>query len=60
MGKDRHRRTVADVFLPDNRLLNHELVKAGFAWWFKKYALDNETLRQLEADARKAHRGLWG
>jgi micrococcal nuclease len=59
MGKDRYGRTIADVFLPDNRLLNHELVKVGFAWWFKKYALGDETLKQLEADARKAKRGLW-
>jgi micrococcal nuclease len=53
IAKDRHGRTVADVFLPDNRLLNHELVKAGFAWWFRRYALEDETLKQLEADARK-------
>jgi micrococcal nuclease len=59
MGKDRYGRTVADVFLPDHRLLNHELVKVGFAWWFRKYALGDETLKQLETDARKAKRGLW-
>jgi endonuclease YncB( thermonuclease family) len=47
------------MLLPDNQLLNHELVKGGFAWWFKKYALDNETLKQLETEARKAKRGLW-
>jgi hypothetical protein len=41
MGRDRYGRTVADVFLPDNRLLNHELVKAGFAWWYRRYALEN-------------------
>jgi micrococcal nuclease len=50
-GKDRHGRTVADVFLPDDRLL------VGFAWWFKRYALGDETLKQLEAEARKAKRG---
>jgi micrococcal nuclease len=59
LGKDSRGRTVADVFLPDHRLLNHELVKVGFAWWFRKYALGDETLKQLEIDARKAKRGLW-
>jgi micrococcal nuclease len=31
--KDRHARTVADVVLPDGRILNHELVRRGLAWW---------------------------
>ena len=40
--------------------MNHELVKAGFAWWYQKYAPDDETLKQLEHEAREAKRGLWG
>jgi micrococcal nuclease len=47
------------MLLPDNQLLNHELVKEGFAWWYKRYALENTILEQLERDARKAKRGLW-
>lgn len=31
-GSDAFGRTIADVILPDGRLLNHELVKAGLAW----------------------------
>src|SRR5207245_4123938 len=30
---DRYGRTVADVILPDGRVLNRELVAAGLAWW---------------------------
>ncbi len=58
---DRHRygRTVAEVLLPDGRSLNRELVKAGFAWWYWRYAPDDETLAQLEREAREAKRGLW-
>jgi micrococcal nuclease len=59
MGTDKRGRTVADVFLPDNRLLNHELVREGLAWWYKRYALGDTVLEQLERDARKAKRGLW-
>jgi endonuclease YncB( thermonuclease family) len=59
VGQVRHGRTVGDVFLPDERLLNHELVRQGFAWWYRRHAVDNDTLKQLEADARKAKRGLW-
>ena len=45
--------------LPDGRVLNQELVKAGFAWWYRRYAPDDETLVQLEREAREAKRGLW-
>lgn len=43
-GKDRYGRTIADVLLPDGRILNHEVVKAGFAWWYRKYAPRDEVL----------------
>ena len=50
---------MADVFLPDGQLLDYLLVKEGYARWFRRYALENETLKQLEAAAQKAKRGLW-
>ena len=52
-------RTVADVILPDGSNLNHELVKAGYAWRFRKYAPDDRELERLEKEAREAKRGLW-
>jgi len=57
--RDRYERTVGDVLLPDGRSLNHELVKAGLAWWYRKYAPDDEPLKQLERGARGAEHGLW-
>ncbi len=59
VDRDRYGRTVADVLLPDGRSLNRELVRAGFAWWYRRYAPDDETLKQLEHEARAARRGLW-
>ncbi len=59
LGLDRYGRTIGDVILPDGRMLNQELVKAGFAWWYHRYAPDDETLAQLEREAREAQRGLW-
>ncbi len=59
MDVDRYGRTVGEVILPDGKVLNHELVRAGLAWWYRKYAPDDGTLAQLEADARAAKRGLW-
>jgi len=56
---DRYGRTVGVVLLPDGRSLNHELVRAGLAWWYWRYAPDDETLAQLEREARGAKRGLW-
>ena len=57
--RDRYGRLVADVVLPDGRMLNDELVKAGLAWWYRQHAQNIGTLRQLEAGAREAKRGLW-
>ena len=58
-GRDRWKRTIGEVVLPDGRLLNHELVRAGLAWWFRKYADGDEELQVLEDEARAAMRGLW-
>lgn len=58
-SKDRYQRQVAEVVLPDGRNLNHEIVRAGFAWWFVKYARQDARLARLELDARDARRGLW-
>jgi endonuclease YncB( thermonuclease family) len=57
-GRDRYGRTLADVILPDGRNLNQELLKAGLAWWFRKYS-KNVRLGELERQAREAKRGLW-
>lgn len=56
---DRYGRLVAEVSLADGRLLNHELVRAGLAWWYRKYAPHDHDLERLESDARTGRRGLW-
>ena len=57
-GHDRYARLLGEVILPDGRSLNQELVRAGFAWWFRKYSRDL-TLAHLEEEAREGRRGLW-
>ena len=37
-GKDKYGRTIADVLLADGRNVNHELVKDGWCWWYRRYA----------------------
>jgi endonuclease YncB( thermonuclease family) len=58
-GVDRYGRTVGEVLLPDGRNLSEELVRSGFAWWFRKYAASDKSLARLEADAHTARKGLW-
>lgn len=55
---DRYGRTVAEVILADGRSLNRELVRAGYAWWYRRYSSDRG-LGDLEAQARAARSGLW-
>jgi micrococcal nuclease len=57
-GRDRYGRLLAEVHLPDGRSLNQELVRAGYAWWFRRYSIDR-TLVALESEARAARVGLW-
>jgi endonuclease YncB( thermonuclease family) len=57
-GKDRYGRELNEVFLPDGRSLNRELVAAGYAWWYRIYSSD-QGLKALEKEARASRRGLW-
>lgn len=56
---DRYGRTVAEITLPDGTSLNQQLVGNGLAWWYRKYAPNDQVLQSLEAEARAEPRGLW-
>jgi endonuclease YncB( thermonuclease family) len=51
---DRYGRVVGEVILPDGLSLNKQLVYGGLAWWYRKYAPNDRTLKALEAGARAA------
>lgn len=57
-GRDKYGRVIADLVFSDGRILNQELVKAGMAWWYRKYSNDNR-LASLEHEARTRRLGLW-
>jgi endonuclease YncB( thermonuclease family) len=57
-GKDRYGRTLAEVILPDGRILNQVLVEEGLAWHYRRYSNDRY-YQQLEFEARAKKRGLW-
>jgi len=56
--KDRYKRIVGDVFLPNGVNVSYELVRAGLGWWYRKYSED-VVLAVLELEARLERRGLW-
>ncbi len=55
---DQYGRTLGVVFL-NGRNVNQGLVLSGMAWWYRRYAPRDAALKQLEAKARSAKRGLW-
>lgn len=54
---DRNGRLIAEIYF-DNRCLNQELVRYGYAWHFKKYS-KNAEYAQLEVQAKAKKIGLW-
>lgn len=59
VGKDKYKRTIGEVLLPDGTNVNQELVKEGWCWWYRKYAPRNSVLERLELEAREKRIGLW-
>lgn len=59
MDTDRYGRTVAEVLYDGGKSLNRKLVSEGMAWWFRRYAPDDQELAALEKQAREERRGLW-
>jgi endonuclease YncB( thermonuclease family) len=55
---DREGRTVGVVFKA-NVNVNLQMVRSGFAWWYKKYAPFDDDLRLAEQYARADKLGLW-
>jgi endonuclease YncB( thermonuclease family) len=59
LDNNRFKRTLGEIVLPDGRVVNEELLRAGFAWWYRKYVPNRLDLAALEEEARTAKRGLW-
>ncbi len=57
-GRDRYGRLLAWLAV-ESTPINAEMVRAGFAWHYRKYAPKETELADLEADARANRRGLW-
>jgi micrococcal nuclease len=57
--KDKYDRLIGEVFLPDGKLLNEEMVKSGLAWHYRVKHPHSSFLEKLEYKAWKKHLGLW-
>lgn len=55
--RDQFDRVLGDVFVGTHRI-NLELVRAGWAWHYKRYS-DDPDLAEAEEEARREKRGLW-
>ena len=55
---DRYGRTVARATLSNGKDISTEMIRAGFAWHYRKYSNDI-LLSDLEIQARKKKAGLW-
>jgi endonuclease YncB( thermonuclease family) len=58
-GCDRYGRLLGEVVLPNGPSLNQELVRAGYAWWFRNYSRDIRLARLEEEGPARIRRGLW-
>ncbi len=58
--KDPYNRTLAYVFLPDGRLANVEIIRAGYAETYRRFEYRRKTeFFAAERDAKAARRGMW-
>lgn len=61
--RDRYKRIVGKI-IHDGRDTNIEMVRAGMAWWYRKFAdeqsaVDRSLYASAETAARENRRGLW-
>ncbi len=58
LSKDRYGRWIGRVYDREERMVNGMMISEGMAWHYLKYS-DDETLSQLESQARSVHKGIW-
>lgn len=51
-------RLIAKVYVKD-KFINLEMIKAGYAWWYKDYAPKAKKIEKAQQNAKLNKRGLW-
>jgi micrococcal nuclease len=57
--KDKYKRLIGEVLLPDGKLLNEEMLKSGLAWHYRVKHPHSSFLEKLEYKAWQKKLGLW-
>ena len=58
--EDRYQRMLSTLYhSKEGYNINTSLVCAGFAWWYERYAPDNELLESCQKEAQGAPKGRW-
>jgi len=58
--RDNYGRMVAKIISPGHGDVGLEMVRNGWAWWYRQYARNAAQYRQAELWARERGLGLWG
>lgn len=59
-NRDLYGRLLRYVYLPDGKLLNMEIIRAGYGFTYTRFPYTKtEQAQRLEHEARQAKRGLW-
>jgi endonuclease YncB( thermonuclease family) len=56
---DKYGRLVGIIFNADDHEVNLQMVCAGHAWWYERYAKEALDYKQSQQDASNNERGLW-
>jgi len=60
-NRDRYNRLLRYVYLPDNRLVNAEIIKSGYGFAYTLFPFQKlDEFRAYEQTARDQNLGLWG
>jgi endonuclease YncB( thermonuclease family) len=60
-NRDRYNRLLRYVYLPDNTLVNAELIKQGYGFAYTGFPFSKmDEFKQYQTDARQQNKGLWG
>lgn len=59
LSRDRYKRTVAIITLPDGETFQAAMLRAGLAWVYPRYCKDCSYWEALQEEAQREQRGLW-
>lgn len=59
LSADRYHRRIVRIQIGTGQDVGEEMLRAGLAWWYQRYAPHDVIYQTLEIHARDAGRGLW-